>query len=498
MTIAAFKMRFLLSFAPLLVLPVLELFAQDGGAAFMQAGEMTATPSRAAQGAQIYTASPLQARVDSLRTGDTLHVATGAYVGNLRLTKRVVLIGENWPVLSADLRGSVVEIVADSCEIRGFIIENSGRRLVDEDAGVLVRSRNNRLVGNRLRDILFGIYLFEANDNLLADNVIEGLHELDLGGRGSGVHLWNSRGNRLHNNRITHTRDGIYMQYAPSTQITNNAISEVRYGLHYMYSDSNLFVDNTFSRSLAGAAIMYSDHILFKRNRFIQNHDFTAFGLLFQDCSFCVADSNILADNSVALFLEAGVSNVFRNNRIIGNDVALEIFSSSDKNVFTHNSFEDNRSPLFLVGKRTGAVWEKDGVGNYWSSYEGYDLDADGIGDVPYRIQNIFDYLEGRHPSLRLFLESPASQALATATKTFPIFDISRERDDHPLMQPLEFSLNAPSASEKNSRAVPATLTSLSLVLVGFVMLSRWNRRKYFAELRKKFQRTQERPTDLK
>jgi len=253
----------------LFVLKTPEIFAQDGNAALMQASEMSATPGRAAQEGRVYAVSPLQTQVDALSSGDTLKIAPGVYAGNLRLIKRVVLIGENWPVLSAGGQGSVVEIVADSCEIRGFNVENSGRRLVDEDAGVLVRSRGNRLIGNRLRDILFGIYLFEANDNLLADNVIEGLLELDLGGRGSGVHIWNSRRNRLHNNQITHTRDGIYMQYAPATAITNNVISDVRYGLHYMYSDSNIFIDNTFSRSLAGAAIMYSSHIVFKRNRFL-------------------------------------------------------------------------------------------------------------------------------------------------------------------------------------------------------------------------------------
>lgn len=453
-----------------------EAFAQSGTSSFMVADEMGSSAQRAGSGARVYAVSPLQAQVDGLLPGDTLRVPPGNYVGNLRLTRRAVVAGEAWPVLSAGGQGSVVEIVADSCEIRGFIIANSGRRLTDEDAGVLVRSRGNRIIGNRLRDILFGIYLYASNGNLLADNVIEGLRSVDLGGRGSGVHLWNSRNNCLHNNQITHTRDGIYMQYAPAAMITNNTISEVRYGLHYMYSDSNTFLDNTFSRSLAGAAIMYSDHIVFKRNRFIQNRDFSAFGLLFQDCSFCLADSNVIADNGVGIFLEAAVNNVFRSNRVVGNDVALEIFSSSDKNVFTNNSFEDNRSPLFLVGKRTGTIWQENGVGNFWSGYDGYDLAGDGIGDVPYRIQNLFDYIEGQHPALRLFLESPASQAMAAATKAFPIFAVSAERDDYPRVRPLALLLGERRSPVANSRRMPATLTSLSLAAVRFVLLQRLHR----------------------
>lgn len=452
------------------------LFAQS--TAFMQANETASPHYRAERSAKVYAVNPLQAQIDALAAGDTLRVAAGFYLGNLRLTKRLVILGEQWPVISAGGRGSVVEILADSCEIRGVVIENSGHQLSDEDAGVLVWSNGNRLVENRLRDILFGVYLFEANGNLVADNVIEGLRDLDLGGRGSGVHVWNCRNNRLLNNRIIQTRDGMYMQYAPQTTIINNTITEVRYGLHYMYSDSNTFEGNTFSRSMAGAAIMYSDHIVFKRNRFIQNRDFSAFGLLFQDCSFCLSDSNLIADNGTGMFLEAAVSNIFRNNRIVGNDVALEIFSSSDKNVFTNNSFEDNRSPLMLVGKRTGTIWHENGIGNYWSGYEGYDLAADGIGDAPYRIQNIFDYIEGAHPLLRLFLESPASAALAAATKTFPIFDISPERDDHPLMQPLQLSFSKNFEPDKNLPAVPVALGSLSIVTVGFVMVRQRGRKK--------------------
>jgi len=182
-----------------------------------------------------------------------------------------------------------------------------------------------------------------------------------------------------------------------------------------------------------------------------------------------MADSNVIADNGIGIFLEAGEQNVFRNNRIVGNDVAVEIFSSTDKNIFTNNSFEDNRSPLFLVGKRTGTVWEEGGVGNFWGGYEGFDLDADGIGDVPYHIQNIFDFIESRHPALRLFLESPASQALAAATKTFPIFDISAERDEHPRMQSLDFSLEHPSAPMTNSW--PEIFSALSVIVVSVVLL---------------------------
>jgi nitrous oxidase accessory protein len=70
-----------------------------------------------------------------------------------------------------------------------------------------------------------------------------------------------------------------------------------------------------------------------------------------------------------------------------------------------------------LVGKFTNTRWQQ----NYWSEYAGYDLDANGTGDVAHKIQNVFEYLEGNYPRLRLYFNSPAAQALATAERTFPI-----------------------------------------------------------------------------
>ena len=379
---------------------------------------------------------PIQAVLDAAQRGDTVIVGPGSYDGNLLLATSLSLIGEGKPVIRGTGSGSVVTISADSCLLRGMVIEHGGGMLVEEDAGILVTSAANRIEQCELRDILFGVYLLHAEFNVVVQNRITGRHQLDLGERGSGIHIWNSRGNRFIGNVISDARDGFYIQNAGQTFISDNEVFNLRYGLHYMYADSNTFLRNIFHDNVAGAAIMYSRGIVMRHNVFMHNRGFASFGILFQDCHDLIADSNIIADNVVGMFFEASTHNVFRSNLIARNDVALEMFQNSGGNVFTRNAFIDNLSPIQLVGKRTGAQWSEGGVGNYWSGYDGFDLDGDRVGDVPMKIQDAFQYVIARNQNLRLYLYSPASQALGGAMEAFPILALNEEADPFPLMDP--------------------------------------------------------------
>ncbi|HCA82088.1 MAG TPA: hypothetical protein DEP53_20355 [Bacteroidetes bacterium] len=413
-------------------------------------------PAAVSLGQHAVPAASLQDRIDLAGPGDTIMVRQGMYEGNLLLAKNVTLLGIGYPVLRGTGQGSVVVVTADSCTLAGFIIEHCGGMLVQEDAGILLKSTGNTIENNQLRDILFGIYLYRSHGNVIRGNRIVGRQELELGERGGGIHLWDSHYNRLIGNTVSYERDGFYIQNASHTWIESNEVFALRYGLHYMYADSNTFLRNKFHDNVAGAAIMYSRGIVMKHNVFNHNRGFASYGILFQDCHDMTADSNIVADNVIGMFFEASTDNLFRRNLVAQNDVALEMFANSTNNIFTENSFIDNLSPLMLIGKRTETRWGHEGRGNYWSSYKGYDLDNDGIGDVPMKIQNVFTYLEGRQPNLRLYLYSPASQALAVAAEAFPIVDINSELDRQPLMKPVALgSRGARMNNREEELAVP-------------------------------------------
>jgi len=96
---------------------------------------------------------------------------------------------------------------------------------------------------------------------------------------------------------------------------------------------------------------------------------------------------------------------------------------NGERNKIIHNNFINNLGNLVLDGKRTDTEWTGDEGGNYWSDYQGYDLDGDGLGDVPHILQNVFQVLEAETPEIRFYLNSPAAEILALAEEALPILE---------------------------------------------------------------------------
>jgi nitrous oxidase accessory protein len=413
--------------------------------------------------------------VNAAAAGDTIEVHAGTYIGNVVVDKPLSLVGIGSPLLRGEGKGSVITLLAPGCAINGFRVEHSGPMLVEEDSGILIRSDGNHIRNNHLRDVLFGVYLFHSSHNWIADNTIFGRKELGSGERGGGIHIWYSADNTLDRNVIADMRDGMYLQNADRTVVRGNHVFDLRYGLHYMYSNDNVFEDNVFDHNVAGAAIMYSHNIQFRRNAFLHNRGFSSFGILFQDSQNCLAEQNLIVDNGVGIFMESLRDSRFERNLIASNDTSVEAFASAERNQFTRNNFIGNLSPIRVIGKTSNMQWDVANRGNYWSEYSGYDLDGDGIGDVPFRVQNLFEHLEGNRPRLRIYFFSAASEALAAAEQSFPLIQGSREFDRHPLMKPVDLGVSMPERQTAH-RTLPG-LPALPASLIAVATLVMWKGR---------------------
>ncbi len=419
----------------------------------------------------VHSGERIQGAIEQAQPGDTILILPGTYIGNLVFDRQVAVSGVGRPVIRGEGYGSVITITADKCSVAGLIIERSGNMLVDEDAGILLKSTGNLVENNELRDVLYGIYLLGSDGNKIIGNTIAGRALPDLGSRGSGIHIWNSSNNLLERNTIFNARDGIYFQNAYHSTIRGNHIYNLRYGLHYMFSDDNIFEDNEMVSNVAGAAIMYSKRIQFRRNVFMHNRGFSSFGILFQDAEHCIAEDNVISDNAVGIFMESLRNSTLQRNLISANNLAMQIFHSASNNAFENNNFVENLSPIEVIGGHTDNKWNG-AVGNYWSDYEGYDLDGDGIGDVPHTIYNAFNQMEGDFPRLRIYLYSPAAKALEIAERSFPVFRHSPETDEHPRMTPASVSFDFSKTGtpvRQRSLAVACPALAVALVMLLFV-----------------------------
>jgi nitrous oxidase accessory protein len=372
--------------------------------------------------------------------------------------------------------GTVVRVTAPDVTLEGFDIDGRrGGSLANDSAGVHISAPRATIRECHIERALFGIYVRESNDVRLDHNTIAGLPGVDPGDQGSGIHFFNSTGFTIVDNRVHHSRDGIYLQSSSHGEIARNVVTEVRYGLHYMYSDDNIFEDNRFERSAAGAALMYSKRIVLRRNQFVHNRGFASVGILFQGCDDVLIEDNLIEDNARGVFLEGTRGDTFRRNAISTSDVAIVLYDSAVESRFEGNAFVGNLSPLQLIGRRTDTVF----TGNYWSEADEPDLDGDGVRDRPYRLSDVFDHLRGNMTAADLFAQGIGATVLSNAERAFPVLELIPVEDAHPLVRPPALTVPAPTRDTADSRggAVSEFSASAACVAGGLFVLASGRRR---------------------
>jgi nitrous oxidase accessory protein len=419
-------------------------------------------------------ASPLQVRLDAAPPGATVEVPPGTYVGDLIVDRPMRLVGRGRPRLVGSGAGSVVRVRADDVTVEGFDIDGRGGGDLSRDtSGVHVSAARAVVRDCDISGTLFGVYLREAQGSVVEGCRIAGIRGKDPGEKGSGIHVWNTRGFSLTGNRLRDVRDGLYIQSSSHGHIAGNEARDLRYGLHYMFSDDNVFEDNLFENGAAGTALMYSRRIVFRRNRFLRNRGFASVGLLLKACDDVRAEDNLVADNARGIFLEGSYRNVFRHNVVARSDTAIVLYDSSHQNRFEGNSFVGNLTPLTLVGRRTDTVFD----GNYWSSNHEPDLDGDGRADRPYRLGDVFDHFRGNLTAADLMAQGLGAAALSAAESAFPVLRPVRAEDRAPLVRPPHLADVPPASGERGRPDVAGLLASAAAAGAGLAVLTRARRR---------------------
>lgn len=430
------------------------------------------------------SAESLPQAIANAQPGDTIEVDGGVLYGSLDIAKPVNLVGVNWPVIDGENEGTVVSMTAPGTSMSGFVIRNSGQVLDQENSGISIEAADITIENNRFENTLFGIYAKHGDNAIIRNNIITS-KDLDLPRRGDPIRIWYSTDVLIEGNEVTKGRD-VVLWYSERVTVRDNEISDGRYGLHFMYCDDATIEHNRLLDNSVGAFFMYSRRVNLTNNTIAGNRGPSGYGIGLKDMDDAIITENLFLDNRVGAHLDTSPREVdsigrFDGNVFAYNDIGVGMMPSVRNNEFFNNSFVDNEEQVAVSGggQLKGNSWSIDGVGNYWSDYAGYDADENGTGDLVYKSDRLFEDLMQREPNLRMFLYSPATNAIDFSAKAFPIVRPQpKVEDEFPLMAPV-VPTGTPPMPQGGSQVWFIFAAIFVVVALALIFLPRLARKRY-------------------
>ena len=365
--------------------------------------------------------------------GGTIVVHPGTYRDTtIVVSIPVRIVGDGHPVLDGEGKRQIMTITGDSVTVSGLHFANVGIAFTEDLAAIkVVRARACVITDNVIDNAFFGIYLQEASSCVVKGNVLRATRVRDATS-GNGIHLWHSRDITIEGNHVSGHRDGIYFEFTREAHVRDNVSTEnLRYGLHFMYSDSCDYERNTFRHNGAGVAVMYSKQVRMVENRFEGNRGSSAYGLLLKEIADSRLERNVFANNTTGLFADGATRLLADHNQFVNNGWALKLQASTEDATFTDNDFVGNTFDVATNSRSNTSTFK----GNYWSAYDGYDLDHDGIGDVPHRPVRLASIVEAQNEPALILLRSNFLILLDAAERVFPALTPETLADSAPAMR---------------------------------------------------------------
>lgn len=452
---------------PIVMMGMAALLAAIPGATAALAATIRVAPSDAAS---------LQGVLDAASLGDVVRLAPGTHAGPLAIRVPLTLEGEAGAIVAGNKQGTVITVTSPGVVVKGLSISGSGSDLSTMDSGVFVAKtaagaviEQNVLTGN-----LYGIYLHGAKDSLARANRIVGIKNGRMSEAGNGVTVWNAPGARVLDNDISFGRDGIATNASRQNVFSGNRLHDLRFAIHYMYTNDSEISGNVSTGNSVGYAIMFSSRLKITDNVSDGDRDHglllnyangsqisgnTVHGRLQPEERWTLAgtrasdpemppeaDSSVPTANAASsgsmrlgpekcVFVYNANKNRVTDNFFEGCAIGIHFTAGSEGNQLAGNAFVQNRNQVKYVGTRH-VDWSEGGRGNYWSDNPAFDLDGDGIGDNPYRPNDLIDKVLWTSPQAKVLVSSPAVQVIRWAQAQFPVLLPGGVVDSHPLMAP--------------------------------------------------------------
>lgn len=381
----------------------------------------------------------LEQAIAKAAPGDSVLIPAGIYkpAQTIEIDKPIFLIGINNPIIDGSEKIEIMVIKSSFVIIKGLHFRNSGRSGYNDIAALRILQSGHILIrDNQFENCFFGVYGQHAYQSTIANNIFQA-SGIDEQSSANGIHCWKGENLQILNNRITGHRDGIYFEFVTGSKIEGNISTlNKRYGLHFMFSHNNWYIGNTFSDNGAGVAVMFSNGVHMHRNIFSKNWGNAAYGILMKEINDSNVEHNQFLNNTTSIYMEGSNRVRVNHNQFSNNGWAIKIQASCIDNIINENNFSGNSFDIAT----NGSLQLNDFTGNYWDKYEGYDLNRDGRGDVPFRPVSIFSMIVERNPATLMMFRSFMVGLMDKAEKVFPGITPEALKDDQPFIKPLSFN----------------------------------------------------------
>ena len=369
------------------------------------------------------------------KENDTLLIDKGIYKeGNIVISKSLKIIGINNPVIDGETRFEIFTISAKNFLIKGITFKNSGYSSMNDYASIKVIDAANFIIEeNTIINASFAIHIANCSNFSIKNNLIKGTPREEQN-TGNAIHLWKCNHAMVIGNKVSGHRDGIYFEFVTDSEIKNNySTNNIRYGLHFMFSNNDTYTQNTFNDNGAGVAVMFSHHVNMIQNTFENNQGGSSYGILLKEISDGLITKNIFTNNTVGIYMEGTNRLQVKKNRFEKNGWGFRIQASCSDITVIENNFSGNTFDIATNGSLVMNKFDN----NYWDKYEGYDLNKDGKGDIPFHPVSMFAMVTEQMPYSIMLYRSFMVMLLERAEKAVPSLTPINLKDDQPLMKAL-------------------------------------------------------------
>ncbi len=375
--------------------------------------------------------------IKNSQSGDTIIIKEGIYKpGKISIDKSITVVGENSPVLDAANSENLFTVIANDVTISGLHLKNIAYNSLKDNSAILIEnSKNFKLENNIIENTYFAVYIKRSSNIILSGNTVKS-NAVKEALSGNAFHIWYCTDVTATNNKLSGHRDGIYIEFSKYCNIThNNSYNNLRYGLHFMFSDSCNYENNVFHHNGAGVAVMYSKHINMSYNNFTLNRGTASYGLLLKDISNSTISRNTFTSNTIGIFAEGTNRCLITENDFRNNAWAMRFRSNCFDNTIKFNNFYTNTFEFSTNRGSFRNIMER----NYWSSAKIFDLDRDGISDIPHRPMSLFAYLVENHSESLILNRSFFIKLLNISETLLPAITPKEIIDEKPLMEPHKY-----------------------------------------------------------